>query len=73
MLGDAFDKALTFKMGQTDVQRYMPELLTRINAGDLRPDVIISHRMALTDAAKGYAIFDEKDEADACRKVVLTP
>lgn len=73
MLGDAFDKALTFKMGQTDVQRYMPELLTRINAGDLRPDVIISHRMALADAAKGYAIFDEKDEADACRKVVLTP
>ena len=73
MLGDAFDKALTFKMGQTDVQRYMPELLTRINAGDLRPDVIISHRMALADAAKGYAIFDEKDEADGCRKVVLTP
>ena len=73
MLGDAFDKALTFKMGQTDVQRYMPELLTRINAGDLRPDVIISHRMALADAAEGYAIFDEKDEADACRKVVLTP
>lgn len=73
MLGDAFDKALTFKMGQTDVQRYMPELLARVNDGDLRPDVIISHRMSLADAAKGYEIFDGKDEADACRKVVLTP
>ncbi|KLJ01310.1 zinc-dependent alcohol dehydrogenase [Luteimonas sp. FCS-9] len=73
MLGDAFDKGLTFKMGQTDVQRYMPELLTRIGDGDLQPDVIISHRMKLEDAARGYEIFDGKDEDDACRKVVLTP
>ena len=73
MLGDAFDKGLTFKMGQTDVQRYMPELLTRIGNGDLQPDVIISHRMKLEDAARGYEIFDGKDESDGCRKVVLTP
>ena len=73
MLGDAFDKALTFKMGQTDVQRYMPELLQRIGEGALKPEAIISHRMRLADAARGYELFDEKDEADACRKVVLTP
>jgi len=73
MLGDAFDKGLTFKMGQTDVQRYMPELLNRIGDGTLHPETIISHRMSLADAARGYELFDGKDESDACRKVVLTP
>ncbi|MDR6992732.1 zinc-dependent alcohol dehydrogenase [Luteimonas sp. 3794] len=71
MFGDAFDKGLRFEMGQTNVQKYMPELLEHIGEGRLQPDVIISHRMALADAAKGYEIFDEKE--DACRKVVLTP
>ncbi|WP_448170243.1 hypothetical protein [Rhizobacter fulvus] len=39
--------------------------------GDLHPEVIISHRMPLTDAARGYEMFNEKQED--CRKVVLTP
>ena len=71
LLGDAFDKGLTFRMGQTHVQQHMPELLRRIEEGDLDPEVIISHRMALSEAERGYEIFDKAD--DACRKVVLTP
>lgn len=71
MIGDAFDKGLSFRMGQTHVQRYLPKLLDHIENGDLQPDVIISHRMKLRDAAEGYAIFDEHRED--CRKVVLTP
>lgn len=71
LLGDAFDKGLTFKMGQTHVQGLMPELLTAIMEGKLDPGVIISHRMRLRDAAEGYATFDDK--RDDCRKVVLTP
>lgn len=71
MIGDAFDKALSFRMGQTHVQRYLPKLLDHIENGDLQPDVIISHRMKLRDAAEGYKLFDEKRED--CRKVVLTP
>ncbi len=71
MFGDAFDKGLTFKMGQTHVQKHMPYLLERIGNGDLKPDAIISHRLPLADAAKGYEIFDKKEED--CRKVVLTP
>lgn len=73
MLGDAFDKALTFKMGQTDVQRYMPKLLDCIGEGVLKPDAIISHRMRLADAVEAYDLFDKKAEDAACRKVVLTP
>jgi len=71
LFGDAFDKGLTFKMGQTHVQRFMPELLQKIDAGELRPEVIISHRMSLDDAARGYDVFNKKEED--CRKVVLTP
>lgn len=71
LFGDAFEKGLTFRMGQTHVQRFLPELLGHIESGKLRPDIIISHRMPLADAASGYKIFEKKE--DDCRKVVLTP
>jgi threonine dehydrogenase-like Zn-dependent dehydrogenase len=71
LFGDAFEKGLTFKMGQTHVQHFLPELLGYIESGKLRPDVIISHRMPLAEAADAYRIFDKKEED--CRKVVLTP
>jgi threonine dehydrogenase-like Zn-dependent dehydrogenase len=71
LLGDAFDKGLTFKMGQTHVQKLMPELLDHIAEGNLDPGVIVTHRMPLEEAAKGYEIFDRKQED--CRKVILTP
>jgi threonine dehydrogenase-like Zn-dependent dehydrogenase len=71
LFGDAFDKGLIFKMGQTHVQRYLPELLGYIETGRLQPDAIISHRLSLEQAAEGYKIFDKKQED--CRKVILTP
>jgi threonine dehydrogenase-like Zn-dependent dehydrogenase len=71
LFGDAFEKGVGFKTGQTHVQRYMPELLTFIEEGKLNPEVIISHRMGLEQAAEGYKMFDKKD--DGCRKVVLRP
>ena len=71
LFGDAFDKGLTFKMGQTHVQALLPELLNHIENGDLDPKAIISHRLPLADAARGYQVFDDKQED--CRKVVLTP
>ncbi|MEN1928021.1 zinc-dependent alcohol dehydrogenase [Luteimonas sp. MJ250] len=71
LFGDAFEKGLTFKMGQTHMQRFMPELLDAIGEGRLAPEVIISHRMKLADAARGYEMFEAQE--DDCRKVVLTP
>ncbi len=71
LFGDAFDKGLAFRMGQTHVQQYMPALLEFIMEGKLAPNVIISHRMALADAAQAYKIFDKAE--DDCRKVVLRP
>lgn len=71
LFGDAFEKGIGFKTGQTHVQRFMPELLSFIEEGRLTPDVIISHRMTLEHAVDGYKMFDEK--LDGCRKVVLRP
>lgn len=71
LFGDAFDKGLTFRMGQTHVQRYLPELLGHIETGRLSPEAIITHRLSLEQAAEGYKIFDKRQED--CRKVILTP
>lgn len=71
LLGDAFEKGITFKMGQTHAQKYMPELLEHILEGRLKPEEIITHRLSLTEAPEGYRLFDRKEED--CRKVVLVP
>ncbi|WP_431049284.1 zinc-dependent alcohol dehydrogenase [Roseateles sp. L2-2] len=71
LFGDAFEKGLSFASGQTHAQRFMPELLRHIENGELKPEVIVSHRLPLTEAARGYEIFNKKEED--CRKVVLTP
>ena len=71
LFGDAFDKGLTIRMGQTHVQRYMPKLLEMIGNGKLKPNVIVSHRLSLADAVRGYELFNEKQEE--CRKVILLP
>ena len=69
--GAAMNKGLTFKMGQTHVQKYMPMLFEKILNGEIDPSFIITHRMKLEDAPRGYKIFNEKE--DKCIKVVLKP
>jgi threonine dehydrogenase-like Zn-dependent dehydrogenase len=71
LFGDAFDKGLTFKMGQTHVQRFLPELLEHIELGHLNPEAIITHRMSLEQASEAYEIFDKR--LQDCRKVILVP
>ncbi|RZL86046.1 MAG: glutathione-dependent formaldehyde dehydrogenase [Variovorax sp.] len=71
LFGDIFEKGLTIKGGQTHAQRFMPELLEHIGNGKLHPEAIISHRLPLAQAVRGYQVFNEQQEE--CRKVVLTP
>lgn len=71
MFGDAFDKGLTFKMGQTHVHAFLPDLLPLIESGHLKPEEIVTHHIPLEDAARGYEIFDKHKED--CRKVILVP
>ena len=70
-LGALVNKALTLKTGQTHVQRYMKPLLERIEKGEIDPSFVITHRMSLNDAPKGYDIFTNKQ--DDCIKIVLKP
>jgi threonine dehydrogenase-like Zn-dependent dehydrogenase len=70
-LGSFVNKALTLKTGQTHVQRYMKPLLERIEKSEIDPSFVITHRMSLNDAPKGYDIFTNKQ--DDCIKIVLKP
>ena len=71
LFGDIFEKGIGVRAGQTHVQKHMPELLRFIDEGKLHPEVIISHRLQLEQAAEGYRMFDKKE--DNCRKIVLRP
>jgi len=68
--GIAMNKGLTFKMGQTHVQKYMKPLLKKIIEGEINPAAIITHRIALDDADIAYNTFAAKN--DNCIKVVMT-
>jgi threonine dehydrogenase-like Zn-dependent dehydrogenase len=70
-LGTIMNRALTIKSGQCHVHRYMRPLLARIENGEIDPTMVITHRLPLSDAAKGYEIFLNKE--DRCEKVVLSP
>ncbi|MFC0505935.1 zinc-dependent alcohol dehydrogenase [Micromonospora costi] len=69
-MGAFMNRALTMRTGQCHVQRYTRPLLERIQRGEIDPSFIVSHRMPLKDAPKGYKIFQKKQ--DECTKVLLT-
>lgn len=71
LFGDAFDKGLTFKMGQTNVHAWLGELLPLIEQGLLTPEEIVTHYMPFEEAARGYEIFEKRQED--CRKIILVP
>lgn len=70
-MGSAINRGLTFRMAQTPVQHYLPELLKRIENGDIDPSFVITHRAALEEGPKLYETFRAKQ--DGCIKVVLRP
>ncbi|MBB5751533.1 zinc-dependent alcohol dehydrogenase [Prosthecomicrobium pneumaticum] len=69
--GAAMNKGLTFRMGQTHTQRYMEPLLRRIEAGEIDPTFVITHRATLEDGPELYKRF--RDKEDGCIKVVMQP
>jgi len=70
-LGSAFAKGLTMKMGQTHVHRYLRPLLERISKGEIDPSFVVTHRLQLDEAPRGYDTFLKK-QVD-CIKIVLSP
>jgi threonine dehydrogenase-like Zn-dependent dehydrogenase len=63
------NRSLTIRTGQCHVHRYMLPLLERIQNGDIDPTFLITHHMPLDEAARGYEIFNNKEQN--CEKVVL--
>jgi len=70
-IGAFMNKGLTMHTGQTHMMRYMQPLLERIQAGDIDPTFVISHKLPLYAAPEAYRMF--RDKQDHCTKVVLKP
>jgi threonine dehydrogenase-like Zn-dependent dehydrogenase len=69
--GAFMNKGLTMKTGQTHCQRYLPKLLQKIQAGEIDPSFVITHKLRIDDGPGAYRMFREKK--DGCIKVVLKP
>ena len=70
-IGALMEKGITVKSGQTHVQRYSAKLLEMIADGRVDTTFLISHRLPLEEAPRGYRIFH--DEQNETTKVVLKP
>jgi threonine dehydrogenase-like Zn-dependent dehydrogenase len=68
--GAVVNKGLTLKTGQTHVPRYSQKLLNKIEAGEIDPSFVITHRLTLDDGPEAYRTF--RDKQDGCIKVVMT-
>jgi threonine dehydrogenase-like Zn-dependent dehydrogenase len=69
--GAAMNKGLTFRMGQTHVNRWTDDLLQRIVDGQIDPSFVITHTVPLEKGPDMYKVF--RDKEDGCIKVVLKP
>ena len=70
-IGAVMNRSLTIRSGQCHVQKYMRPLLERIEAGDIDPSFVITHKIGLDEVSNGYETFKHKH--DGCVKVVLKP
>lgn len=66
-----FDKGITIKQGQAPVLNYIDKLIDLVKENKVKLDDIISHTLPLSEATKGYELFDKKE--DDCVKVILKP
>ncbi|MBP0446346.1 glutathione-dependent formaldehyde dehydrogenase [Roseomonas sp. SSH11] len=70
-MGMAMNKGLSFRMGQTHVNRWTDELLRLIEEGKIDPSFVITHTVGLEEGPEMYKVF--RDKQDNCVKVVLKP
>jgi alcohol dehydrogenase len=70
-IGYAFAKDLSFKIGLANINAHIPQLSRLIEKGTLDPRPLITHIMPLSEAAKGYEIFNA--HKDNVIKVLLKP
>lgn len=66
----AFAAGLTFRIGTCSVPEEWPALIPLVQAGRLRPERYISHRMDLSQGAAAYETFERRE--NGALKMVMT-
>jgi threonine dehydrogenase-like Zn-dependent dehydrogenase len=70
-MGALMNKGLTVRGAQQHGQRYIPMLLQRMAAGELKTAHLMTHPMPLDQGALGYDLF--KNKKDGCVRTVFQP
>jgi threonine dehydrogenase-like Zn-dependent dehydrogenase len=70
-MGAAMNEAPRLMMGQTHVPKYHTMPLGRIQAWDIDPSFVITHRFPLEEGPAAYKAF--RDKKDGCIQVDLNP
>ncbi|HEU4405992.1 MAG TPA: zinc-dependent alcohol dehydrogenase [Polyangiaceae bacterium] len=70
-VGIMMNKGLTVRTAQQHGQKYVPRLLEHVARGELDPSFLVTHRMSLEEAPRGYEMFKKKQ--DGCVRVVFAP
>ncbi|MBV2366573.1 zinc-dependent alcohol dehydrogenase [Streptomonospora nanhaiensis] len=70
-MGAVVNKGLTLRSAQQHGQRYIPELLERMAAGEIPTAHLTTHPLPLSEGPRGYELF--KHKKDGCVRAVLHP
>jgi threonine dehydrogenase-like Zn-dependent dehydrogenase len=70
-VGWAMNRGLTLRMGQCNVLNYLDQLMEATRSGAIDPAFVVSHVLPLSEAPRGYEIFERK--LDGAIKVLLKP
>ena len=60
-IGEALDKNLTIKAGNTPHRKYIPELVDLVESGVVDPAEVLTQTEPLTDAIEAYKAFDRRE------------
>ncbi len=69
LLGLAWLKGLTLRLGLANVIAHLDRVLALMSAGVLDPTPLVTHHMKLDEAPEAYALYDQREAL----KIVLTP
>jgi 2-desacetyl-2-hydroxyethyl bacteriochlorophyllide A dehydrogenase len=69
LLGLAWLKGLTLRLGLANVIAHVDRVLALIEAGKLDPTPLVTHHMKLDQAEEAYKLYDQREAL----KIVLTP
>jgi len=69
LLGLAWLKGLTLRLGLANVIAHVDRVLALIEASKLDPSPLVTHHMKLDEAPEAYALYDQREAL----KIVLTP